>query len=146
MSTARAYSVKLGATAVSAPSGRLYGVKLAGVASVTIDPIPSQVVEPEAAVSLTAVVVSPEVPTFTWRVISGGGTIIGTESTVTLIAPSGSPQQVYPPLTKDVLVGVTAHIEGSSSVERVVTVHVLPQLRWFWNGTDFIGAKPYRYS
>lgn len=109
-----------------------------GVAAVVLNPIPNQTVEPGTVVTLTTAISSGQTAdAWTWRIISGTGTLIGTGGTRTVIAPSG-----MPPLGATLVVGVTATASGVTSPEQTVTITALPQLSWAWVSGAWVGNRP----
>lgn len=145
MSKGRVYSIKLDGTLPANTKGRVYSIKMSGIPQVVIDPVSDLTIEPIDPYSITVHVTSPNQvnpPTFTWRVISGGGSFVGTGSTVLYYPASHPPQQSYPPQPAPVVLGVIAHLDGVDSPELRINVSVLPETMWYYDGTPILKGLP----
>lgn len=133
----RAHGLALSGTTPAIPKLRIRGLTLAGPAAVVVSALAPQVAEPESTVTVTGALVGGGVAdSWTFRPISGpsiGLTVAGASATFT--APS-----TKPPSGAVVVVGVTATLDGTTSPERTCTITLLPQVRWAWTGTVFVGA------
>lgn len=119
------------------PKLRIHGAGLAGAAAVVVNALAPQVAEPESTVTVTGSLVGGgAADSWTFRPISGpsiGLTVAGASATFT--APS-----TKPPSGAVVVVGVTATLDGTTSAEQTCTITLLPQVRWAWTGSAFVGA------
>lgn len=133
----RDYRLDFSGAALSIPKVRDYRLDLSGAAAVVVNALAAQVAEPESTVTISASLLGGGVAdTWTFRPISGppiGLTVAG--ASATFKAPS-----TKPPAGAVVVVGVTATLDGTTSAERTCTITLLPQVRWAWNGTVFVGA------
>lgn len=135
----RRYRTDVDGTALTVPKVRIYRTDVDGTAAVLLAPIANQTVEPETVVTVsTSITTGQTADSWTWRRISGATvTLTGTGGTRTLRAPSG-----MPPTGASVTLGVTATSGGVTSPEQVTTVTGLPQLEWYWTGTQWVGKPP----
>lgn len=123
---------RFGMTLVSTatPALRVHRFGMTLVAAVALDPLPTQVVEPGTLVTIKAVPTGGgTLSGYTWRVISGGVTLLGTGDTRTFIAPSVMPTTPTDP-GLPVVVGVTGTDGTTTSPERQTTITVRKQLSW----------------
>jgi hypothetical protein len=95
-----------------------------GVAAVVVAPLLNLTdIEPETLVTITPVVTSGQTPEmWQWRRISG---------------PSA-----MPPARPQLVLGVVATAGGVASIERTLTIDILPQVRWAYTGSGWVGQRP----
>lgn len=133
----RVYKAQLTGSATTFPKLRVYKVSATGSVAAGFNPFPDRTVEPMEVVSITAIPLpgSPTIDTYAWRQVSGTSvTLSGTGATRTFTAPS-----VMPPGTTIVL-GVQGTASGVTGPERLMTLTVVPQMIWTWNGTAWVGG------
>lgn len=109
---------------------------------IVVAPIPGvNDVEPETLVTMTAELAGGGTATWAWEQLDGPTvTLTGTGATRAFYAPSLASGGVPAPCT--VVLGVTASSGGLTSARRTVTITVLPQLAWYWNGAKWAGKRP----
>ena len=119
---------------------RALGFSGTGTNAVVLNPLLDMAnVEPETVIAITATLqAGSTADTWVWRQISGNAEIISGSSTPTLQirAPSAMP----PGAT--VSLGVVAKDGTVQSSERQVTISVLPQTRWIYDGNSWEGKSP----
>lgn len=138
---ARLYKASLTGTAPAIPKARLYQARQTGVGSLTLNALTDITVEPLSSIDITASPAPGSVTptTYTWRRISGptdfGLIATGAGATVHTTAPAR--------LNGTTLVlGVTATDGTLTSIERQVTITVLPQLEWYASKSGTWVAQP----
>lgn len=117
-------------------AARISGTGTGQVRVHSIDDNPT--VEPGTRVTVTAVLAAgpPGTVTWAWTQISGPTvTLTPAGDTVSFVAPS-----VMPSDTATVVLGVTATVAGATSPQVTATSTVLPQTRWAWSGTSWVGS------
>jgi hypothetical protein len=104
-----------------------------GVAAVVVAPLLNLTdIEPETLVTITPVVTSGQTPEmWQWRRISG--------PVVTLSIASGGVVTFRAP---QLVLGVVATAGGVASIERTLTIDILPQVRWAYTGSGWVGQRP----
>jgi len=134
----RVYTVSADGSIPSVPKLRVYKISGAGTVAVGFNSIDDRTFEPmtTCTTTVTALTGAPTIDTYTWRQVSGPTvTLTGSGDTRSFVVPS-----VTPPSTATVIIGVTGTSSGVSGPERQFKVFVLPQTRWSWNGSSWVGA------
>jgi hypothetical protein len=120
---------------ITYPKLRVHRIGATGAAVVTVNPLNGSTVEPGTVVATTAVLASGGTPSWAWRQVSGPlVSLDGTGATRSFRAPSSVQGST-------VVLGVTATVDGVSSVERTLTVTVLPELTWTRQNGAWIGMR-----
>lgn len=136
MATLRLFKASLAGNAI--PRLRVVGASLAGSPAVGFVPIAERTFEPGVTCSTTVTPVAggPTVDTYTWRQVSGPSvTLTGTGATRSFTTPS-----LMPGATNLIVLGVTGVSGADTGRELTFNVYVLPQTRWSWNGTEWVGG------
>lgn len=134
----RVHGASVTGTVIATPKLRLFKASLAGVQAVLLAPIPAQSAEPRATVSVTAAPASGTTTpdSYTWRQVSGPTvTLTGSGATRSFSAPS-----LMPGATALIVLGVKGTVSGADGPEVTVNIAVLPQTRWSWNGSAWVGG------
>lgn len=110
--------------------------QVAGTAPVVVSAPANRNAGPGEAVSLTATA-SGGLPSWSWRIVLGPAVSLtgSTTATVGFTAP-----HLTPPGTTPLILGVTATVNGVTQPEQTVTITVLPQTVFSWDGTQWVGA------
>lgn len=134
----RVHRAALSGSAVTLPTLRIHRASLSGTLAPRISPLGDMtLVEPARTMSITASLVEAMSATWAWRVISNPSvTISQSGATVTFTTPS-----TMPPNGADVALGVTATSGSVASPEETLTISVLPQTRWWYTPTGYVGRK-----
>lgn len=135
--------VKLSGTGSTPTNPKLRVVKLSGTGNqaITVADIDDVAdLEPRATVIRTAVLASgsPGTPTWAWTQVSGPTVTLSNANTdtVSFVSPSAMPGAEV-----DVVLGVTVTINSVTSPQVTARFSILPQTRWVWNGSSWIGTS-----
>lgn len=133
--TLRVFKASGSGAAITLRKLDVFAVSGSGVTALTVAPLSDMSgVEPESVVSITATMQLGTATSWAWRQISGPPvSLIGSGATVTFTAPSSV-------TTATVVLGVIASSSSVSSLERTVSVQVLPQTLWNYIGGSWRGA------
>lgn len=138
MPTLRVYSVSADGAAPVTPKLRVYSVTGIGTSAPVLAPLDPLTSEPFTDVTLTVALApgSSTPDSYVGRVISGGGTLSGTGPVFTYTTPSP-----LPPNSATAVVGFRAVKDGFSSPEVTCTLTVLPNVRFSYQGGQWVGCK-----
>lgn len=138
----RWHRASLEGAAVLRPAVRWHRAALEGLAAVVVTSVIDRLVEPGTQITLSPQLAGGLVAdSWAFRAIpSANGTpavaLEGSGGQRTFVAPS-----VMPPTNGSVQVGITASSGGAMSVERIVTITVLPRLHWVHDGVRWLGSN-----
>lgn len=123
----RVYHADVTGSVSQTPVLRVFHADVTGTASVVLNPLPDQTVDPHILVPVTVTLAAGSaVPdTYVWRVVSGTNVaFIGSGASVSFQSPD-----TMPPGTSTTI-GVTGLLSGVPSAEVTATYTILPQLSW----------------
>lgn len=140
----RLHKITASGTQSTTPKLRLHKITAAGTQAVRIDPIPQpQAAEPGVNIVVTAVLQGDgAADSWTWRRVSGPvATLTPAGASCTIVTPSAMPNPSDTSASIPLVIGVKATLAGTDSPEVTVVVPVLPQTRWTYDGSAWVGAR-----